>query len=158
MGELIVFIIPVGLLAFTYFWGTALEKKHLKELRQRETDLSQVSWSSLGKKEDFSQRSLKGELFIGQVVIGQDYFRSFVAGLIGLVGGTVTVYESLLDRGRREALCRLREASQKAGYTSIVNVRFVSSTVGVNKHDQASGIIEILAYGTGVKDSEEKHV
>ena len=158
MGDLIVIVIPAGLLAFTYFWGNMIEANHLKLLRLRETDLSQVSWSSVGKKEDFSQSFLKGELFIGQVVIGQDYFRSFVAGLIGIIGGRVTVYESLLDRGRREALCRLREAARRSGYTSIVNVRFVSSTVGMNKNNQASGIIEVLAYGTGIKDTDRSHV
>lgn len=157
MADLIILILPAGLLAFTFFWGRAVETNHLKELRLKEMDLAQVSWSSVGKKEDFSQSFLKGELFIGQVVIGQDYFKNFVAGLIGLVGGSVSVYESLLDRGRREALCRLREAARSAGYTSIVNVRYVSSTVGMNKNGQASGVIEVLAYGTGIKDKDKSH-
>ena len=147
----------LGLLGLGFFWGKRSETQHLKSLRLREMDLSQVSWSSVGKKEDFSQRFIKGDLFIGQVVIAQDFFKAFVAGLIGIVGGRVTVYESLLDRGRREALCRLREDARRAGYTSLVNVRFQSSTVGVNKNNQASGIIEVIAYGTGIKDKDISH-
>ena len=148
MIELTLFL---GLLGAGYYWGKRSETRHLESLRSREKTLSQISWSSVGKKEDFSQNSLTGELFIGQVVIAQDYFKAFIAGLIGIVGGRITVYESLLDRGRREALCRLRESAKNVGYTSIVNVRFETSTVGVNKHNQAAGVVEVLAYGTGIK-------
>ena len=151
MIQLTLFICLLGL---GYYWGKRAEFNHLKSLRHREVYLSKVSWSSVGKKEDFSASYLSGQLFIGQVVIAQDFFKAFIAGLIGIIGGRITVYESLLDRGRREALCRLRENALKSGYTSLINVRFETSTLGSNNNNKASGVVEVLAYGTGIKDSE----
>jgi uncharacterized protein YbjQ (UPF0145 family) len=62
----------------------------------------------------------EGILVSGHVVIAQDYFKSFLASLVNITGGRVTSYESLLDRGRREALCRMRESAKAWGCDQIV--------------------------------------
>lgn len=145
------FIIFLVLLALGFWWGSNREKAHFESLRQRETLLNEISWRSNGKKEDFGANS-EGTLVTGHVVIAQDYFKSFLAGLVNIVGGRVTSYESLLDRGRREALCRMREAALTWGCDQIVNVRFETSIIGENQGKQKTGAIEILAYGTAVKE------
>jgi uncharacterized protein YbjQ (UPF0145 family) len=139
----------VTFMAIAFFYGTYVEKKHLKSLRNRERELSVIPWRSTGKKEVFPRDS-KAELLSGHVVIAQDAFKSSIAGLINIFGGRVTVYESLLDRGRREAICRLREQAKALGCREVVNVRLETSTLGVNNSQAAAGSIEVLAYGTGV--------
>jgi uncharacterized protein YbjQ (UPF0145 family) len=142
--------VALGLLVFGYIIGTSREKSHFKSLRQRESALQEISWRSTGKKEDFS-RYQEGRLVSGHVVIGQDYFKAFLGGLINLVGGRLGVYESLLDRGRREAMCRLREEAKSWGCSEIVNVRFETSIIGENTGKKNSGAIEIFTYGTALK-------
>lgn len=147
MFELIIFIVLLG---FGYAIGSARERSHFKDLREKETKLNSISWRSTGKKEKFKGLQ-EATLVTGHVVIGQDYFKSFLAGLINIVGGRVGVYESLLDRGRREALCRLREEAMKWNCTEVVNVRFETSVIGQNQGKQKGGAVEVFAYGTAVK-------
>lgn len=137
------------LMAVAFFYGSYVEKSHLNDLRKREKALNYIPWRSTGKKEVYTDISSSG-LLIGHVVIAQDAFKSAIAGLINIFGGRVTVFESLLDRGRREAICRLREQALKQGFNEIVNVRLETSTLGVNNSQQSAGSIEVLAYGTGV--------
>lgn len=142
----------VGLIVLAYFIGSSIEKKHFKSLRLREAKLNKMSWHNLGKKKHHKNVD-ESKLFTGHVVIAQDHFKSFIAGLISLVGGRMSVYESLLDRGRREALCRLREKAARWGADELIHVRFETSTLGVNQGKQKSGVIEVLAYGTALKRS-----
>lgn len=143
-------IIPIVLLTLGYFIGSAREEKHFKSLRKREAFLNSVPCRSTGKKEKFDNYS-EGSLVSGHVVVGQDYFKSFLAGLVSIVGGRMTTYEALLDRGRREALCRMREQASKWGCKEIVNVRYETSVIGQNQGKQKSGAIEVFAYGTALK-------
>lgn len=137
------------LMAVAFFYGNYVEKSHLRDLRRREKNLNSIPWRSSGKKEIYSE-VLESKLLTGHVVIAQDAFKSAIAGLINIFGGRVTVYESLLDRGRREAICRLREQAKAIGCGEIVNVRLETSTLGVNTNQKSAGSIEVLAYGTGV--------
>ena len=62
------------------------------------------------------------------------------------------VYETLLDRGRREAILRMRERAQSQGYDGVLNVRLETSQLASTRPDgQGTGGIEILAFGTAVK-------
>lgn len=143
-------IVVISLLVLGFVIGSQREKAHIKSLREREHFLNTIPWRSNGKKEDFSAYA-EGELVLGHVVIGQDYFKTFLAGLINLTGGRVTAYESLLDRGRREALCRMRKAAKDWGCKEIVNVRFETSVIGENQGKKNSGAIEVFAYGTALR-------
>lgn len=138
------------LLVAGYFIGTAREKSHFKSLREKEKSLNSISWRSTGKKEAFEDMT-DSTLVMGHVVIGQDYFKSFLAGLINIIGGRVVVYESLLDRGRREALCRLRQVAKEWGCREVVNIRFETAVIGQNQGKQKGGAVEVFAYGTAVK-------
>lgn len=149
------FLTFIILLIFTYIWGSSVERSHLKNLEKKERELSVIDWTSVGKKKIYSD--VEGsELLVGHVVIAQDYFKVFVASLINLVGGNLTVFESLLERGRREALCRLREECLKWGGEELVNVRFETSTVGVNGRNKSGGCFEFVAYGTALRRGDIK--
>jgi uncharacterized protein YbjQ (UPF0145 family) len=87
---------------------------------------------------------------VGSVVVSSDYFKTFVAGLLKLVGGRIGVYETLLERGRREALLRMEEAALAWGAERVVNVRIQTAELGGN-NGQGIVALEVIAYGTGVR-------
>jgi len=87
----------------------------------------------------------------GNVVISVDYFKRFLAGLRGLVGGRIKSYESLLDRARREAILRLKKDAMDHGYHAVVNVRLETSRMANARGKEGTAGLEILAFGTGLK-------
>ena len=98
----------------------------------------------------------KVELVTGEVVISGDYFKNFVAGLKNLFGGRLTSFESVLDRGRREAILRMRE---KAGNASIiVNARI--ETILLNNIYTPNSVPQcaIIAYGTAITYDNKKEL
>ena len=89
-------------------------------------------------------------LVSGSVVISIDYFKRFLSSLQFLIGGNVTAYESLLDRGRREAILRMKMQMPEADI--ILASRIETSTIGGSANAKNSlGSIEVLAYGTAVR-------
>ncbi|MFN2377631.1 MAG: YbjQ family protein, partial [Candidatus Binatia bacterium] len=93
----------------------------------------------------------RGDLVIGSVVIGEDYFKRVAAGLKGFFGGRLTVYESLMDRGRREAVIRMKEEAGKLGATMVFNVRFETSSLSEDSSGgRAAFSAEFIAYGTAL--------
>ena len=70
--------------------------------------------------------------------------------LRNILGGRVVAYESLLDRGRREALLRVKEQAIAWGATEILNVRYETSTIGGN-NQKGIAAIEVIAYGTAIR-------
>ncbi|MCH6588380.1 MAG: YbjQ family protein, partial [Proteobacteria bacterium] len=88
-------------------------------------------------------------LVVAAVVISVDYFKRFVAGLRMIFGGRVHTYESLLDRGRREALLRMQERAKELGANMIFNVRLETSSISKGAR-RSVGSVEVLAYGTAI--------
>jgi len=91
-----------------------------------------------------------GELVQGNVVVSADYFKTFVAGLRKLVGGRLRSYETLLDRGRREAVLRMKQEAQGLGANHIFNVRFETASISKGADSRLSSV-EVLVYGSAVK-------
>jgi len=144
--EIIIFLF---LLILGYLSGSYLEKRHYKSIRARERKTLRVPIITFGAPIPDAQEA---KLFVGSVVVSIDYFKMISAALINLVGGRVTVYETLLDRGRREALLRMKEDAMAWGADKIFNVRLETATIGGRYRDNNSlGSIEVIAYGTGVK-------
>ncbi|VEP14071.1 conserved hypothetical protein [Hyella patelloides LEGE 07179] len=139
------------LLAVGYFVGSVLEKKHYKDIKKRERKTIHVPIISFGAKQAIPEAN-EAALFAGSVVVSADYFKMFASSLRNLVGGNVVVYESILDRGRREAILRMKEQAIAWGATQVVNVRLETASIG----NQASGgkglfAVEVIAYGTGIR-------
>ena len=145
MGELVFVLL---LLLVGYITGTTVEKRHYKRIKEREfasRSLPTISFKKHPELENASSTWLVSE----NVVIGQDYFKRFLASLVNLIGGRVTAYESLVDRARREATLRLKERAK--GADMILNFRIETSAIGTSATSR-SGVatIEALAYGTAV--------
>ena len=155
MGIITEFLIqygfPLFLLLLAYFYGAAVERKHYKSLRIRESasrNFLAVTFSDV----PFDKQVLEGALLTGNVVISIDYFKRFLAGLRNLIGGRITSYETLLDRARREAIMRLKENALTQGYHAVINVRLETSRMASSgKNGKGTAGIEMLAFGTAVK-------
>ena len=147
MIDLIFFLI---LLSMGYFVGSFLEKQHFKEIKQRERKTLHVPTVTFGAKQEIPSAN-ETALFLGSVVVSADYFKMFASALRNLVGGRVVVYESILDRGRREAILRMKEQAISWGATQVVNVRLETSTIGNQTGSKGLVAIEVVAYGTGIR-------
>ena len=143
--------VPIALLLMGYFAGSYFEARHYRSIRRRERLYTSVPVLTL-RQPPSSWEVKGGEMVMGSVVISVDYFKRFLAGLRALVGGRVTSYEPLMDRGRREAVLRLQEAARRRNFDAVINVRLETSSLasGGSQGNQSAGI-EILAYGTGIK-------
>jgi uncharacterized protein YbjQ (UPF0145 family) len=145
------FGLPILILVIAYFIGSRIEKKHFKNIREREAKAQGfpvVSFNTM--PDDWNVNS--SHLVSGSIVISLDYFKRVIAGLKGLVGGRIKTYEPLLDRARREAVLRMTEEAQREGYDAIFNVRLETSRLANAKSD-GKGVagVEMLAFGTAVK-------
>ena len=63
----------------------------------------------------------------------------------------MVVYESLLDRGRREAILRMKEQAIAWGGTQIYNVRLETSNIGSQGGGKGLAALEVTAYGTAIR-------
>jgi uncharacterized protein YbjQ (UPF0145 family) len=140
-------IVVATLLILGYVFGSINESRHYKSIRLRERKYRKLFLHNAGKR--INDPQLTGQLVTGNVVVSVDYFKRLVAGLRNLFGGRVSSYESLLDRGRREAMLRLQEQSAELGAISITNVRYETASISQNASG-GIGSIEVLAYGTAL--------
>lgn len=150
MEALLQFGFILLLLIIGLIFGRLSERRHYRQLQAREAALRDVLV--------FNERRLPpemairdGYLVMGSVVIAEDYFKRVAARLKSLFGGRLTVYESLMDRGRREAVVRMKEEAKKLGATMVFNVRFETSSLSeATPAQQASFSAEFIAYGTAL--------
>ncbi len=139
-------IIFVALLLIGYTTGTLLEKRHFKSIRKREEEMVELPTIML-KRPLNSENISTCKLVNGSVVISIDYFKRFLASLINIFGGNIGVYETLLDRARREAVLRMKEDAKDA--SEIINIRIETSSISKNSTKNV-GTVEVLAYGTAI--------
>lgn len=141
-------IIVLSLLALGYGFGSYREKKHFQSIFQREEELQNIMvFETRFPEKPASDKG--GELVHGNVVISADYFKTFVAGLRKLVGGRLRSYETLLDRGRREAVLRMKQQARSLGANKILNVKFETSSVSQGAQGNLASI-EVFVYGSAV--------
>ena len=142
-------IIPLVFLGLGYTFGTINESRHYSSIRKREKLFSALPAVTIKTVED-SNREIKKALHVqGNAVISIDYFKRFIAGLRNIFGGNVRSYESLVDRARREATLRMKEAAKNADI--IINIRIDTSPIGQSANQKyAVGSVEAIAYGTAL--------
>ena len=127
--------------------GKYAEKKHLKSIIKREHQLNAIPAIASRNPPTGENVGPHQQLLVtGNVVIASDYFKTFLASLINIFGGRVTPFESLLDRGRREALLRMKASAKAVDAEFIFNVKYQTATI----QQKGNGAIEVLAYGTAL--------
>ncbi|MGK7926802.1 MAG: YbjQ family protein [Spirulina sp.] len=149
MDDLIILLSPFFIIGFGYLIGAYLEKQHYESIRKRERQTLHLPVVNFGRKQPLPDAK-EARLFVGEVVISPDAFKTFVLALRNLVGGRVTVYETLLDRARRESLLRLKEQAIEWGATQVLNVRYETATIG-NNSDRGVASLEVIVYGTAIR-------
>ena len=143
--------LPLLILMVAYFIGSYIEKKHFRDIREREARLCDFPVVSFDTMPD-DWKVGRSDMVTGSIVISLDYFKRVIAGLRGLIGGRIKTYEPLLERARREALLRMTEEARLQGYDAIFNVRLETSRLANARRD-GKGVagVEMLAFGTAVK-------
>lgn len=137
------------LLVTGFFSGRYLERQHYQRIIADETAPGQVMV--------FAERlpppdvpAPQSQLVMGSVVVSVDYYKRFIAALRQLVGGRLNSYESLIDRGRREALVRMRAQAKALGADRVFNIKFETAVIAGRSRQNSLGSVEILAYGTAL--------
>lgn len=131
------------LLIIGFAFGQWNERRHYRSIFKREAELADLP--AIASKHPPVDQLYRQYLVSGNVVVASDYFKSFLASLVNLFGGRVKAFESLLDRGRREALLRLKEQAQQQHATAVFNIKYETVRVGGRVTT-----IEVLAYGTAL--------
>lgn len=142
----------VGLLLIGFVFGRMAEQRHFRALATAESQLRDILVFNGKRLPPGADAAFDHSLLVcGSVVVGEDYFKRIAASLKSLVGGRLTAYESLMDRGRREAVVRMKREARKAGATMVFNVRFETSSLAeASPGKQAMFSAEFLAYGTAL--------
>lgn len=140
-------LIAIALLVICYFTGRTREKRHYKSIREREVKLYKQPHINFSKNVNISQPVKNAQLVSASVVIGCDYFKVFLASLRNIFGGNVSAYESVLDRGRREAILRIRESAYRMRADLVMNIKIET----VMLSEQTMSQVCITAYGTAVE-------
>ena len=144
MYQLIFFLV---LLVLAYFIGTYIEKKHYASIIEREKKLNRLP--AIPIKTPPTDGNFEQQLVLGSVTISVDYFKRFLATVHNFFGGRVTSYETLLDRARREALLRMKEAAAELNATLVLNIKYETASI-YKGSGGAIGSVEMLAYGTAM--------
>ena len=151
------FIFFLSLLVVGYLTGREIEKRHYRSLRDREERYHRIPLIAAQWKDhilDDCESKMVGE----GVVIGADYFKSVISGLRSVFGGRMGNYETLLDRGRREAIVRMLAQADQWGADKVINVRVETATIGSQTGQRALPCVEIFAYGTAIKEGKKNEV
>ncbi|HZF34955.1 MAG TPA: YbjQ family protein [Candidatus Angelobacter sp.] len=79
----------------------------------------------------------------GIIVRSRSIIGNFGAAIQSLFGGNITLYTNLCERARGEAFETMKEHAAELGANAIIGMRYDATEI-------ASGITEVLAYGTAV--------
>lgn len=139
--------IPLLIIGAALITGSLLEKRHYRSIDERERKYGQLPLLS-GKKYPTQRPIAEARFVSGSVVISYDHFKRFLAGLRMIFGGEVKSYVSLLDRGRREAILRMKEECSQADL--VVNLRIETSSISKGNRKRRLGAVEVFAYGTAL--------
>ena len=147
IGPILAFGVPLMLLALGFFSGRHVERKHLRQLDQREARVRHLIVTNT----KFIPPELgyrRAEILLGEAVIGSDYFKNFLAGLRSFFGGELKSLETLMDRARREATLRVLEVAAAQGASAVFNIRLETSNIGAMQGKKQAPMAEVLVYGT----------
>lgn len=149
VNQILQFAIPLFLIAVGFVVGRIIERRHFRSLALREAAEGPILTNL--KSPPAGAEIVSSQLCIGSVVIASDYFKCFGATLKTLVGGRLRTLETLIERGRRESLLRVREQAAQVKADMVLNVRLETSVIMRKKGNRSYPAAEVVAYGTAVK-------
>lgn len=144
--------IPLALVLVAMVSGTILERRHFRRIRMRESGFRAMPLYT-GKTVPTDRPIAETRMVTGSTVVSLDYFKRLLALFRFVFGGEVKAYGSLLERGRRESLLRMRESWPEADL--IINVRLETSSISKGQ-GSSIGAAEVFAWGTAIRFAEER--
>ncbi len=144
--------LPLVLLIIGFVVGRAVEAHHFSSLKRREAILARIPVTDT-KMMPPGVKGVHGVLVTGSVVIGSDYFKTFASGLRKIVGGELRSFERLMERARREAMCRVLEDAHRYGAAALINIRMETASIGRMSRSPMP-MVEIVAYGTAIVEDQ----
>ena len=150
MADLIGLVIRMLMLPVGFVVGGFVEKRHLRDLDEREQRSRHVRVTNL-KRVSNPETVAESKMVTGHVVVATDYYKSFATQVRNFFGGEMGNAMGLMLRARREALARLVDEAEAAGADEVWNVRFAFSNVGAMRGKTGAMQVELLAWGTAVR-------
>lgn len=140
-------LVALALVVIAFVTGTIAERRHYRSIKAREAACRTVP--IVGGREFLPDRRVKKvTLAVGSVVVSVDHFKRLMAALRQVFGGEIHSYSSLIDRARREAWLRMREAVPEADI--FLNARLETNTIG-GRNPNTISCVELVAYATAVE-------
>ncbi len=87
----------------------------------------------------------KGVVF-GEVIVGVNFLKDFVAGISDLIGGRSSTYEQELVAARQTAMDEMKARAEAIGADAVVGIDIDYEVLG-----QSGGMLMVTASGTAVK-------
>ena len=140
------YAVALLLLVLGFVVGKVTEHRHYRSIRARERRFLSVPVIST-KTLDDPRPVAEARLVLGSVVVSVDYYKRFLSTFRNLFGGELRSYASLIDRGRREALLRMRESQPTADL--FLNCRLETASISKGQ-GKATGTVEVIAYATAI--------
>jgi len=149
MVELLIQLGPfVVLILLGLIVGRTVERRHFRRLGEREATLSYMLVTDLRTYPGGADVARPPMMVTGQAVIATDYLKTFLAGLRKILGGELKSYRTLMVRARKEAILRMMEEAQAAGYDAVCNLRLDSADIGGMTGRRGAAMVEAFATGT----------
>ena len=145
--------IPVLLLLLGFIAGKLAESNHYRNIARLEKAFLHMPAITSQNPMEETRQIASSQLVVGSVVVSVDYFKRFLAAIRMFFGGEVGAYASLIDRGKREALLRMKQAYPDAD--AVINVRMQTAALS-HGENKTMGSIEVIAYGTAIRYQEAK--
>jgi uncharacterized protein YbjQ (UPF0145 family) len=137
---------PLFLLILGCIVGKISERNHYKMIKKREEEWINVP-ALTAKTYSGELPVQRSEMAVGSVVVSVDHFKRLFMNIRRIFGGEVFSYSPLIDRGRREALLRMKESCPEANM--FLNCRLQTSTIS-NGKGKSTGCVEVIAYSTAL--------
>ena len=80
----------------------------------------------------------------GIIVRSRSIIGNIGAAIQALFGGNISIYTELCERARKEAFDMMVKQAEELGADAVIGVRYDATEI-------ASGITEVICYGTAVK-------
>lgn len=141
-------LLPLVVFILVGIGARGQEEKHYANIRQRE--ILTMDLPVLNEKLDTHNSYIRKTKFVSaSIAISDDLFKYVWAMLKATFGGSLTPYELVLDRARREAILRLKESCIDAD--AIANIHFCHSSIGRR-------MVELVVYGTAIYWHEDTKI
>ncbi|USG68405.1 YbjQ family protein [Brevibacillus ruminantium] len=84
------------------------------------------------------------DIVSGEVILGANVVRDFLAGITDIIGGRSGAYESKLAEGREMAIREMKEKARALGANAVIGVDLDFETL-------REGMMMVIATGTAVR-------